>query len=475
MNSTLMGLETEYAFTAYDHDGNALDRTVYSDRLVTPASRRYASLYGRDKQDLFLANGSRLYVDSGLGLINLEYSTPECTRPEELIAHLRAGDRILAGLARDLEHSHPELDRAFISKTNFDYSGQTSGSHENYLHHAPQARLAPQLIPHLVSRIIYSGGGGFNGATPNIEFMLSPRVLFLEHVISPGSQIERAIFTTRNEPLSNSPYGRLHLLCGEGVRYDMSEYLRFGVTALIIRLVDSGLSPARGIELEPLPAINTVARDLRCRDKIGHINGVPASAIDVQRHYLNQVKSRLGQSRLPDWAETLCNRWEATLAGLESDPMQLAGILDWPTKLGLYRSFVEEKGFDWQRLTHPENKAQSKIRARLFEFDVRFGDIADDGLFTTLENHGRPENKIVTDIAIEDAMRIPPQNSRARLRGKWIKQLSRKRRDKTCNWGHIFDHKASRSLRFDDPFGVADVAWANDDDARSSLPPIPII
>ena len=104
--------------------------------------------------------------------------------------------------------------------------------------------MAPQLIPHLVTRVIYSGGGGFNADVPNIEFMLSPRVFFLEQIMSPGSQNNRAIFTTRQEPLSNSPYGRLHLLCGEGVRFQMTEYLRFGVTALILRLIDSGFSPA---------------------------------------------------------------------------------------------------------------------------------------------------------------------------------------------------------------------------------------
>jgi len=457
-----MGLETEYAITPYDKYGTPLDRMLYSTLLVTAASELYPSLFGRDHRDVFLLNGSRLYVDHGANLLNLEYSTPECTNPEELIAHLRAGDQMLAGLARDLESREPELHQLFISKTNFDYCGHTSGSHENYLHTATQARLAPQIIPHLVSRPIYSGGGGFNADASHIEFMLSPRVYFLEHLMSGGSQHNRAIFTTKQEPLSNSPYGRLHLLCGEGVRFELTEYLRFGVTALILRLVDAGFSPAHGIELDPLAAINTVARDIHCREFIGSINGIPANAIDVQRHYLQQVRAQLGRPFMPDFGATVCDRWESVLNGLESDAMQFAGILDWPTKLGLYRSFVEKNGHDWECLTREDKEPQPEIRARLFEFDIRFGDIADKKLFATFENDNRAAARLVDEDAIADAIRIPPQGSRAKMRGEWIERLSQKRQGKECAWDRIQDNKAKKSIVFDDPLDLSEVAWVKD-------------
>jgi proteasome accessory factor A len=455
----LTGVETEYAFSPCGHDGKPLDRQFYSDLLVELAARRYPSLEGRDKHDLFLSNGSRLYVDAGIGLINLEYSTAECTSPGELVAQVRAGDRILAELARELENSREELQSAFISKTNFDYCGHTSGSHENYLHTSPQAALAAQLIPHLVTRPVYSGGGGFNEKSARVKFMLSPRVCYLEHVISEGAQSDRAIFTTRQEPLSRSRYGRLHLLCGEGVRYDMSEYLRCGATALIVRLIDSGLIPAKGVEIKPLLAIRAVAGDVRCRLEIGRLNGRAVTAIDIQRHYLEQVEAQLGGSLLPDWAEDFCVRWRAVLDDLQTDPMQLVGVLDWPTKLALYRSFVEDKGYDWTKLTSETDESFTEIREDLFALDIRFGDIADDGLFATLENSARPERRIVSDQAVAAALRTPPQYSRARLRGEWIERLSSKSSRPYCNWHGIFDRQADRSLRFDDPLGVDEVKW----------------
>ena len=460
VHAALMGAETEYAFTPIGADGSVLNRTLYSGYLVSLAADHYSLLHGRDEHDLFLANGGRLYVDSGVGLINIEYSSPECANPEELIAHVRAGDEILASLARELEQKYPELERAFISKCNFDYSGHTSGAHENYLHTASQKKLAPQLIPHLVSRVIYTGGGGFHDSALNLQFMLSPRVRFLKRVKSSGSQNNRAIFSTRKEPLSSSQFGRLHLLCGEGVRYDMAEYLRFGVTALLVNLIDSGVIFADDIDLIPLHAMNIVARDVRCKESIGRINGVPATAIEVQRHYLSQVRAHVGRPCLPEWADTLCQRWQATLDGLEKDPMQLAGILDWPTKLGLYRAFVEQRGYDWERLIEQARKSDREIRAELFEFDVRFGDISEDGLFASITKDTRPENKLVCERAVDDAHRTPPQGTRAKLRGEWIERLSNNRSNKRCDWNSIHDHQKKSSLFFDDPFGSGAVEWS---------------
>jgi proteasome accessory factor A len=460
VNNALMGVETEYAFTPFRNDGSALNRADYSQRLVSLTARHYPSLYGRNRYDLFLGNGSRLYVDSGLGLLNIEYSTPECTNPEELIAHVRAGDRLLASLGRKLEQNEPLLDRAFISKCNFDYSGHTSGSHENYLHTSSQRQLASQLIPHLISRIIYTGGGGFDDSVPHVEYMLSPRVRFLEQVSSSGSQSDRAIFGTRQESLSNSHYGRLHLLCGEGVRYDISEYLRLGVTALLVKLVDSGVRLADGIEIKPLRAINIVARDIGCRKEVALINGDRATAIDLQRHYLRKVQAHVGRPYLPDWADLLCRRWQLTLDSLETDPMQLIGILDWPTKLDLYRAYAEHSGFDWQRLTHETDKSHRQIRAKLFEFDICFGDISDNGPFAALTKDSRRHYKLLTENAINDALRIPPQGTRAKLRGESIEKFSRSRPSKQCDWSYIHDEKNNKSLLFDDPFGTDAVKWS---------------
>lgn len=459
MKKILIGLETEYAFTPYGANGKPLDRARYSAEIVRLASERYPALFGRDTCDLFLANGSRLYVDAGTNILNLEYSTPETTDPSELAAHVRAGDRILATLSRDLEAQIPEVHHAFVSKTNFDYSGHTSGSHENYLHIAPQAMLASQLLPHLVTRVIYSGGGGFDSGSRQARFMLSPRVCFLEQAIMTGSEQARAIFSTRQETLGNSRYGRLHLVCGEGVRFQLSEYLRVGTTALIVRLIDSGVAMGADIELDPLPAMNKIARDVRCTARIAKIKGHEASAIDVQRLYLDRIQAHVGGPKLPDWAGKVCAHWRSTLDALEADPMQLAGALDWPTKLGLYRTHVDRQGYDWHRLTRKSSPLPLKLSASLFELDVRFGDVSANGSPAGLMLAGEQIPGLVSAADVKQAVSTPPQGCRAKLRGKWIKKLSPDKQKKECNWGWIHDHQAAKSLKFDDPLSTTQVAW----------------
>ena len=461
MNNILMGLETEYAFTPSDRDGNPLDRKQYSDMLVDLARHRYSVLEGCNPHDLFLSNGSRFYVDFGLGLINLEYSTPECPDPRTLIAHIRAGDRMLAGLCRELEFYQSELGSAFVSKTNVDYQGHSSGSHENYHHEGPQALFESQLLPHLVSRVIYSGGGGFNEDSGALEFSLSPRAAYLKHAASEGAQSERGVYTRKHEPLSRSAFGRLHLLCGDGLRYDVSELLRFGVTALIIRLVDAGLQPAAEIQIDSLSAIKKVAADVHCRRKIGRINGRRVSAIGIQRHYLKQVEDHIDSSILPSWATEICQYWTSILDALASDPLELVGILDWPTKLSLYRTLVEMKGYDWDQLTTEPNGNSTEIHENLYEADIRFGDIADNGLFCHIDGHDPCQKPVVDDEMIGTALFTPPRGSRAELRGAWIERLSHRQNHKRCNWEVIFDDHARRWLRFDDPFGLDRVDWQN--------------
>ena len=48
------------------------------------------------KSDLVLSNGARFYNDHA----HPEYSTPECTTVRQLVAHDKAGERILAECAR---------------------------------------------------------------------------------------------------------------------------------------------------------------------------------------------------------------------------------------------------------------------------------------------------------------------------------------------------------------------------------------
>jgi proteasome accessory factor A len=65
--------------------------------------------------------------------------------------------------------------------------------------------------------------------------------------------------------------------------------------------------------------------------------------------------------------------------------------------------------------------------------------------------------RTVTDKQVQKAMRDPPQTTRARLRGEFIRQAKAKRRDYTVDWVHLkLNDQAQRTVLCKDPFKASD-------------------
>ncbi len=78
------------------------------------------------------------------------------------------------------------------------------------------------------------------------------------------------------------------------------------------------------------------------------------------------------------------------------------------------------------------------------------------GLYYLLERAGRVE-RTATEKEISRAMREPPQTTRAKLRGDFIKQAKQKRRDYTVDWVHLkLNDQAQRTVLCKDPFRSVD-------------------
>jgi proteasome accessory factor A len=114
--------------------------------------------------DLFLENGARMHSDDNRGFV--QYATPECDDILQLIAHEKAGERILERLS--LSAAANANRRGFKGRMAvFKLSDCT----ENYLlnKHVKPAQLRNGLIPFLVTRQIFTGAGKVNGIW-NSEF-----------------------------------------------------------------------------------------------------------------------------------------------------------------------------------------------------------------------------------------------------------------------------------------------------------------
>jgi hypothetical protein len=181
-------------------------------------------------------------------------------------------------VAEQLATGERAVKQVVLTRCNVCYSPNsrsTWGSHENYCcnawrggkhgHRVAPSDLSEDLIPHLVSRVIYTGAGGFNNRSPGIEFMISPRVAHLVQVTSTESTAARGIFHTKDESLSSDGYRRLHVHCGESLCSQTALWLKTAITTLVVALTEAGLRPCRAIMLtNPLEVMQRFAADTTC-------------------------------------------------------------------------------------------------------------------------------------------------------------------------------------------------------------------
>jgi hypothetical protein len=508
----LMGMETEYALAGYGPARGSAYHDALLSLLMETARSRLTHLDGMRDAGIFLANGSRFYIDAGG---HPEMCTPECTHPGDVVRYCLANERILAGLLDAMGPSLPPGSNVALYKCNVDYGDTraTWGCHESYLHRADPEVLHGPLLPHLVSRIVYTGAGGFDTTTDGLTFLLSPRVAHIVRVSSDQSTGDRGIIHTKDESLTGRRYHRLHLICGESLCSRSSLWLRFGVTALVVAMIEGGLPVGRDLELvDPLAALRTFAGDPACRATTMTRDGRLLRAVDIQRLYLAAAESNLSAGFMPEWAGTVCAEWRSILDRLEGAPASVATILDWAVKYALFGArlrrhdldwdsalcwtevieeihrcartggtpehnlslerligprgpmritaaslapFLREHGQEWVRL--PQFRA---ARRELFELDMRFGQLGPQGLFARLETAGVLSPGVDGIDPIDPAMSTPPGGSRARLRGEMIQRLSGGPSRAHCDWESIVDFERRRILDLSDPFAT-DAAWAD--------------
>jgi proteasome accessory factor A len=94
---------------------------------------------------------------------------------------------------------------------------------------------------------------------------------------------------------------------------------------------------------------------------------------------------------------------------------------------------------------------------RLAMMDLAYHDVdRSRGLFYLLQDKGMMD-RVVTDERIAVAVRKPPQTTRARLRGEFIKAAKAKKRDFTVDWVHLkLNDQAQRTVMCKDPFKAFD-------------------
>ncbi len=358
------------------------------------------------KSDRILVNGARLYNDHA----HPEYATPECRSLVELVAHDKAGERILQRCA--IARSEQLGKQVLLYKNNTDFHGHSYGCHDNYLmaRDVPFEYLKQSILPFFVTRQIFAGAGKLGVeteaglATPGV-YQLAQRSDFFHVEASIDTMHKRPIVNTRDEPHADATkYRRLHGIVGDA---NMSEYataLKVGTTALVIALIEQRRIPETLLLANPIDTIKTISRDQDYRWQVMTAQGKTMSAIEHQRQYLALAQKYISDINADkfetDWVLV---EWEATLDALETEPMTLTDRLDWVAKKWLLETFAEEEGLDWED-------------AWLQSLDLEYHNIhLDEGLFYAL-----PMRRVVTDELIDAATYQPPADTRAYFRGNAV-------------------------------------------------------
>jgi proteasome accessory factor A len=438
----IFGIETEYGVTCTFRG----QRRLSPDEVARYLFRRVVS-WGRSS-NVFLRNGARLYLDVGS---HPEYATPECDNVVDLVTHDKAGERILEGLMADADRRLREEGISgdiYLFKNNTDSAGNSYGCHENYLipRHAELGRLTDILTPFLVTRQLICGAGKVLQTPRGATYCVSQRAEHIWEAVSSATTRSRPIINTRDEPHADAErWRRLHVIVGDSNMSETSTLLKVGSTDLMLRMIEAGVVP-RDMTLDnSIRAIREVSHDLTGRSRIRLANGREMSAVEIQYEYLNRAKDFTDANGLDATSKRVLEMWERALGAIETGNLgKIAREIDWVTKLQLIERYRARHGLP---LSAP----------RVFQLDLAYHDLRRGrGLYYLLQRSGAVD-RVTRDLDIFTAKSIPPQTTRARLRGEFIRRAQEKRRDFTVDWVHLkLNDQAQRTVLCKDPFRSVD-------------------
>ena len=383
-----------------------------------------------------LTNGARYYVDHA----HPEISTPECADALSVVRFDRAAELIAQQSMVAVNAILPPGEEIVLYKNNSDGKGNSYGCHENYLvdRATPFGRIVKHCTAHFISRQIYTGAGKVGSELPGqrtdeVPFQLTQRADFFEEEVGLETTLKRPIINTRDEPHADArKYRRLHVIVGDANPSQVSTFLKVGTTALVLAMVEDDAIPDPFEFAAPVASLRHVSHDLSLSEPLPLADGSTITALEVQWELFDLARKYVEAAGTEnvggDVALLVLQRWEAVLGALESDPMQLAGQLDWVAKYRLVEGYRERHGLDWND-------------ARLRALDIQYSDMRPDkGLAwrVGLET-------LVDEEASLEATTKPPVDTRAYFRGRCIDKFPGQ--VVAANWDSMVFDVGSDALR----------------------------
>jgi proteasome accessory factor A len=268
--------------------------------------------------------------------------------------------------------------------------------------------------------------------------------------ISSATTRSRPIINTRDEPHADAErYRRLHVIVGDSNMSETTTMLKVASADLVLQMLESGYV-LRDMTLEnPIRAIREMSHDITGRQTVRLANGRELSALQIQTEYFERAldfATRRGLIEDPTSVHARAlDLWQRTLTAVDTGNLDpVAREIDWVIKWKLIQRYMER---DDLPLGH----------ARIAQIDLAYHDISRQrGLFYLLERRGLVD-RVSRDLDVFEAKSLPPQTTRAKLRGDFIKRAQERRRDFTVDWVHLkLNDQAQRTVLCKDPFRAVD-------------------
>src|SRR5919108_691078 len=186
--------------------------------------------------------------------------------------------------------------------------------------------------------------------------------------------------------------------------------------------------------------IHDISHDPTLKETIKLKDGRSISALQMQQEYLEYATRYVAAIDADPASKDVLARWTDVIEKLETDPMQLDRELDWVIKRQWIESYMSRNRLSWR---------DPKISL----MDLQYHDIRPDrGLYYRLIGKDMID-RITDDETIEAAKHTPPQTTRARLRGEFIRQANLKGKDYRVDWVYLKLNDPEReTILCKDPF-----------------------
>ncbi len=361
-----------------------------------------------------LTNGARYYVDHA----HPELSTPECADPRSIVVFDRAAERILQRSMLAAAALLPDGQDIVVYKNNSDRKGNSYGTHENYLvdRAVPFAQIVAQVMPHFITRQIYTGAGKVGTEAPgltsaDVPYQITQRADFFEEEVGLETTLKRPIVNTRDEPhADHQKYRRLHVIVGDANLSEVATFLKVGTTAVVLCMIEDDWLSRDLLPARPVQTLRHVSYDLTLRRPFELVDGTAITALEAQWELYRQARLYAQERGLAciggeEVGEEVLRRWEAALTGLESDLSSLVTTVDWVAKQRVLNGYRERHDLSWDD-------------PRLAAMDLQYHDLRPEKSLAARVGLER----MVSEAEVEAAVLHPPVDTRAYFRGRCLQR-----------------------------------------------------